>query len=216
MLCLGVNREWVDEGELPRERTKIEDAGGPTMCWRRPYNVLAEATPSIRKEVDAEECYSATEVDLLSEERDTDARQQIVGPWVGSVIIPQRWSGCLDSAPSTIKLAMRSTGSEPYAVVLLASYRCPASQSHGSTCGSTTSSDGTIEVGSKDTSCLEVASLYGHEARASKGRGEIAAIALEPPTEGPTGEIVWFVKDVHPHVGAKVDTVAVGGDTPHR
>ncbi|RWW48017.1 hypothetical protein BHE74_00045958 [Ensete ventricosum] len=158
---------------------------------------------------------------IRSEERDTDARQQIVGPWVGSVIIPQRWSGCLDLAPSTIKLAMRSealecTGSEPYAVVLLASYRCPASQSHGSTCGSTASSDGTIEVGSKDTSCLEVASLYGHEARASKGRGEIAAIALEPPTEGPTGEIVWFVKDVHPHVEAKVDTVAVGGDTPHR
>ncbi|RRT44157.1 hypothetical protein B296_00051372 [Ensete ventricosum] len=72
------------------------------------------------------------------------------------------------------------------------------------------------QVGSKDTSCLEAASLYGHEARASKGRGEIAAIALEPPTEGPTGEIVWFVKDVHPHVGAEVDTVAVGGDTPHR
>ncbi|RRT39662.1 hypothetical protein B296_00043520 [Ensete ventricosum] len=63
--------------------------------------------------------------DKADEERDTDARQQIVGPWIDSVIIPQRWSGCLDSAPSTIKLAMR----KPYAVVLLASYRCPASQS---------------------------------------------------------------------------------------
>ncbi|RWV98561.1 hypothetical protein GW17_00038584 [Ensete ventricosum] len=32
-----VTQEWVDEGELPRERTK-------NRRWRRPYDVLAEAT----------------------------------------------------------------------------------------------------------------------------------------------------------------------------
>ncbi|RRT33350.1 hypothetical protein B296_00057658 [Ensete ventricosum] len=37
MLRLGVTQEWVDEGELPRERTK-------NWRWRRPYDVLAEAT----------------------------------------------------------------------------------------------------------------------------------------------------------------------------
>ncbi|RRT52586.1 hypothetical protein B296_00024814 [Ensete ventricosum] len=41
MLRPGVTQEWVDEGELPRERTK-------NRRWRRPYDVLAEAT---RKEV---------------------------------------------------------------------------------------------------------------------------------------------------------------------
>ncbi|RZS27753.1 hypothetical protein BHM03_00061274, partial [Ensete ventricosum] len=28
------------------------------------------------------------------EERDADARQQIVGPWAGSVMVPQRWDFC--------------------------------------------------------------------------------------------------------------------------
>ncbi|RRT35896.1 hypothetical protein B296_00021219 [Ensete ventricosum] len=37
----GVAQEWVDEGELPRERTK-------NRRWRRPYEVLAKAT---RREV---------------------------------------------------------------------------------------------------------------------------------------------------------------------
>ncbi|RZS26129.1 hypothetical protein BHM03_00059432 [Ensete ventricosum] len=34
---VGVTQEWVDEGELPRERTK-------NRRWRRPYDMLAEAT----------------------------------------------------------------------------------------------------------------------------------------------------------------------------
>ncbi|RZS20304.1 hypothetical protein BHM03_00052819 [Ensete ventricosum] len=37
MLRPGVTQKWVDEGELPRERTK-------NRRWRRPYDVLAEAT----------------------------------------------------------------------------------------------------------------------------------------------------------------------------
>ncbi|RZR90955.1 hypothetical protein BHM03_00018966 [Ensete ventricosum] len=37
MLHPGVTQEWVDEGELPRERTK-------NRRWRRPYDVSAEAT----------------------------------------------------------------------------------------------------------------------------------------------------------------------------
>ncbi|RWW51874.1 hypothetical protein BHE74_00041744 [Ensete ventricosum] len=37
MLRPGVTQEWVDEGELPRERTK-------NRRWRRPYDVFAEAT----------------------------------------------------------------------------------------------------------------------------------------------------------------------------
>ncbi|RWV94279.1 hypothetical protein GW17_00043202 [Ensete ventricosum] len=37
MLRPGVTQEWVDEGELPMERTK-------NRRWRRPYDVLAEAT----------------------------------------------------------------------------------------------------------------------------------------------------------------------------
>ncbi|RWV96156.1 hypothetical protein GW17_00041152 [Ensete ventricosum] len=41
MLRPGVAQEWVDEGELPRERTK-------NRRWRRPYEVLAKAT---RREV---------------------------------------------------------------------------------------------------------------------------------------------------------------------
>ncbi|RWW13284.1 hypothetical protein GW17_00023011 [Ensete ventricosum] len=80
-----VTQEWVDEGELPRERTK-------NRRWRRPYNVLVEVThgevvvrvvergeeattspeglsypkaiASIRKEVDSEERHSAAEADL--------------------------------------------------------------------------------------------------------------------------------------------------------
>ncbi|RRT47832.1 hypothetical protein B296_00008522 [Ensete ventricosum] len=37
VLYIGVTQEWVDEGELPIERTK-------NWRWRRPYEVLAEAT----------------------------------------------------------------------------------------------------------------------------------------------------------------------------
>ncbi|RRT54072.1 hypothetical protein B296_00030844 [Ensete ventricosum] len=37
MLRPGVTQEWVDEGELRRERTK-------NRRWGRPYEVLAEAT----------------------------------------------------------------------------------------------------------------------------------------------------------------------------
>ncbi|RWV96813.1 hypothetical protein BHE74_00033928 [Ensete ventricosum] len=37
MLYPGVTQEWVDEGELPRERTK-------NRRWQRSYDVLAEAT----------------------------------------------------------------------------------------------------------------------------------------------------------------------------
>ncbi|RWW65607.1 hypothetical protein BHE74_00027071 [Ensete ventricosum] len=37
MLRPGVTQKWVDEGELPRERTK-------NRRWRRPYDVFAEAT----------------------------------------------------------------------------------------------------------------------------------------------------------------------------
>ncbi|RZR82135.1 hypothetical protein BHM03_00008488 [Ensete ventricosum] len=37
MLRPGVTQEWVDEGEMPRERTK-------NRRWWRPYDVLAEAT----------------------------------------------------------------------------------------------------------------------------------------------------------------------------
>ncbi|RRT38057.1 hypothetical protein B296_00042983 [Ensete ventricosum] len=37
MLRPGVTQEWVDEGELPMERTK-------NQRWRRPYDVLVEAT----------------------------------------------------------------------------------------------------------------------------------------------------------------------------
>ncbi|RRT67164.1 hypothetical protein B296_00015511 [Ensete ventricosum] len=37
MLCPGVTQEWVDDGELLRERTK-------NQRWQRPYEVLAEAT----------------------------------------------------------------------------------------------------------------------------------------------------------------------------
>ncbi|RWW79026.1 hypothetical protein BHE74_00012713 [Ensete ventricosum] len=39
MLHPGVTQEWVDEGKLPRERTKkrIDDGGGPTRCWQRPH-----------------------------------------------------------------------------------------------------------------------------------------------------------------------------------
>ncbi|RWV77879.1 hypothetical protein GW17_00061236, partial [Ensete ventricosum] len=37
MLHPGVTQEWVDEGEMPRERTK-------NRIWQRPYDVLAEAT----------------------------------------------------------------------------------------------------------------------------------------------------------------------------
>ncbi|RWV92698.1 hypothetical protein GW17_00044900 [Ensete ventricosum] len=37
MLHRCVTQEWVDEGKLPRERTK-------NRRWRRPYDVLAKAT----------------------------------------------------------------------------------------------------------------------------------------------------------------------------
>ncbi|RZS18529.1 hypothetical protein BHM03_00050820 [Ensete ventricosum] len=39
MLRSGVTQEWVYEGELPRERTKKKN-----RRWRRPYDVLADAT----------------------------------------------------------------------------------------------------------------------------------------------------------------------------
>ncbi|RRT58278.1 hypothetical protein B296_00015904 [Ensete ventricosum] len=37
MLHPGVTREWVGEGELPKERTEIGDGRGPTTCWQRPH-----------------------------------------------------------------------------------------------------------------------------------------------------------------------------------
>ncbi|RRT61290.1 hypothetical protein B296_00029694 [Ensete ventricosum] len=33
----GVTQEWVDDGELPREQTKIGDGEGLTKCWQRPH-----------------------------------------------------------------------------------------------------------------------------------------------------------------------------------
>ncbi|RWW49930.1 hypothetical protein BHE74_00043843 [Ensete ventricosum] len=72
MLRLSVTQEWVDKGELSRERTNQK--------WRRPYDVLAEAPHGevvvrwesatqkskvlVRKEMDSEECHSAAEADL--------------------------------------------------------------------------------------------------------------------------------------------------------
>ncbi|RWW27838.1 hypothetical protein GW17_00007713 [Ensete ventricosum] len=67
MLRPGVTQEWVDEGKLLRERTK-------NQRWRRPYEVLPEATHGevilpksnapVRKKVDSEEHHSALEADL--------------------------------------------------------------------------------------------------------------------------------------------------------
>ncbi|RZS17546.1 hypothetical protein BHM03_00049715 [Ensete ventricosum] len=37
MLRPSVTREWVGKGEFSRERTKIGDDGGLTMCWQRPH-----------------------------------------------------------------------------------------------------------------------------------------------------------------------------------
>ncbi|RWW35555.1 hypothetical protein BHE74_00059496 [Ensete ventricosum] len=37
MLRPSVTQEWVGEGELPRERTKFGDGGGPTICMIRSY-----------------------------------------------------------------------------------------------------------------------------------------------------------------------------------
>ncbi|RWW40931.1 hypothetical protein BHE74_00053618 [Ensete ventricosum] len=45
MLHPSVTREWVGEGELPRERTKNRDDGGPMMCWQRPHmEILGETS----------------------------------------------------------------------------------------------------------------------------------------------------------------------------
>ncbi|RRT31567.1 hypothetical protein B296_00058598 [Ensete ventricosum] len=57
MLRVGVTQEWVDESELPRERTKNNQR------WRRPYDVLAETTHGEVK-VDSGEHHSVAEVDL--------------------------------------------------------------------------------------------------------------------------------------------------------
>ncbi|RZR84154.1 hypothetical protein BHM03_00010919 [Ensete ventricosum] len=46
MLRPGVTQEWVDKGELPWERTK-------NRRWRRPYDVLAEATRGKVNRIDA-------------------------------------------------------------------------------------------------------------------------------------------------------------------
>ncbi|RWV87523.1 hypothetical protein GW17_00050473 [Ensete ventricosum] len=69
MLRPGVTQEWVDEGELPRERTK-------NQRWRRPYNVLAEATSG---EVVVRNCYEDTVVSKQVVERGEEATTSPVG-----------------------------------------------------------------------------------------------------------------------------------------
>ncbi|RRT79174.1 hypothetical protein B296_00009562 [Ensete ventricosum] len=47
MLRLGVTREWVSEGELPKGANTIGDGRGPTMCWQRPHmEILCKAMNS--------------------------------------------------------------------------------------------------------------------------------------------------------------------------
>ncbi|RWV98190.1 hypothetical protein GW17_00038979, partial [Ensete ventricosum] len=43
---------------------------------------------SVRREVDSEECCIGRSTDC--EERNADARQQTVGPWAGSAMVPER------------------------------------------------------------------------------------------------------------------------------
>ncbi|RRT50990.1 hypothetical protein B296_00008482 [Ensete ventricosum] len=61
ILRLGVTREWVGEGELPKERTQ------------------SEMTEALRFRGQGRR-----------EERDADARQRIVGLWVSNAMVPQR------------------------------------------------------------------------------------------------------------------------------
>ncbi|RRT32402.1 hypothetical protein B296_00028021 [Ensete ventricosum] len=61
MLCPGVTQEWVDEGELPRERTK-------NWRWQRPYDVRSTSVNNAmaRRTVDSRsECHGAVEAGLL-------------------------------------------------------------------------------------------------------------------------------------------------------
>ncbi|RWW36960.1 hypothetical protein BHE74_00057978, partial [Ensete ventricosum] len=96
MLRPRVTQEWVDEGEMPRERTK-------NQRWQRPYDVLAEATRMIEATGELD-CFSAhiclrepgksedkAEGGSTDREgRDADASQRIVGLWLGSTMVPQR------------------------------------------------------------------------------------------------------------------------------
>ncbi|RZR94240.1 hypothetical protein BHM03_00022914 [Ensete ventricosum] len=34
---VGVTREWVGKGELPKGANTIRGGGGPMMCWQRPH-----------------------------------------------------------------------------------------------------------------------------------------------------------------------------------
>ncbi|RZS15673.1 hypothetical protein BHM03_00047533 [Ensete ventricosum] len=71
--------------------------------WRRPYDVLAEAThgeirglATQKQSVDRKgsglggvpQCHRGESIER--EERDADARQQIVEPWANSAMVPQR------------------------------------------------------------------------------------------------------------------------------
>ncbi|RWW49751.1 hypothetical protein BHE74_00044039 [Ensete ventricosum] len=63
MLRPGVTQVWVDEGELPRERTK-------NRRWQRPYDVLAEATQAAG---------SSTSVNNATAKRAMDSRGECHG-----------------------------------------------------------------------------------------------------------------------------------------
>ncbi|RWW54496.1 hypothetical protein BHE74_00038965 [Ensete ventricosum] len=43
VLCLGVTRERVDEGRLPKEANIIESGKGPAMCWQRPHKERSQS-----------------------------------------------------------------------------------------------------------------------------------------------------------------------------
>ncbi|RZR73720.1 hypothetical protein BHM03_00027332 [Ensete ventricosum] len=89
MLRPSVTREWVGKGELSRERTKIGDGGGLTMCWQRPHMERLRAMDS------RSECHGTAAMGLPCgstdcEERNTDERQRIVGPWASYAIVLRR------------------------------------------------------------------------------------------------------------------------------
>ncbi|RWW80879.1 hypothetical protein BHE74_00010757 [Ensete ventricosum] len=100
ILRLGVTREWVGEGELPKERTQSE-RGSTTQKQSvgQKGGRLGEVP----------QCRRGRPTDR--EERGTDSRQRIVGPWAGAMV-PQRrdFRGVIDPLLSWRENVSRKRG----------------------------------------------------------------------------------------------------------
>ncbi|RZR74477.1 hypothetical protein BHM03_00037318 [Ensete ventricosum] len=111
MIRQGVIREWVDEGELPKERTQSKMA--KALQFQRGSATQKQSVDQKGGGLEGvPQCRRGGSTDR--EERDTDVRQRIVGPWASNAMVPQRqdFRGVIDPLLSWRESIGRERGQE--------------------------------------------------------------------------------------------------------